>query len=103
MNIGCWVLYNKATSQRAPSQRHSSHIAALRFRDVSVKRTHAMGTVCYYTLSCCVCRFLERARRLSQGGYFECNDSINNVGSQARVDFGGANQPKGSEERSRTC
>ena len=33
----------------------------------------------------------------------ECNDSINNVGSQARVDFGGANQPKGSEERSRTC
>ena len=24
-----------------------------------------------------------------------------NVGSQARVDFGGANQPKGSEERSR--
>ena len=24
----------------------------------------------------------------------ECNDSINNVGSQARVDFGGANQPK---------
>jgi hypothetical protein len=32
-----------------------------------------------------------------------CNDSINNVGSQARVDFGGANQPEGSEERSRTC
>jgi len=24
-----------------------------------------------------------------------CNDSINNVGSQARVNFGGANQPKG--------
>ena len=35
--------------------------------------------------------------------HFECNDSINNVGSQGRVDFGGANQPKGSEERSRTC
>jgi hypothetical protein len=34
---------------------------------------------------------------------FERNDSINNVGSQARVNFGGANQPKGSEERSRTC
>src|SRR6185437_9390586 len=27
--------------------------------------------------------------------HFERNDSINNVGSQARVDFGGANQPKG--------
>ena len=27
----------------------------------------------------------------------ERNDSINNVGSQARVDFGGANQPKGLE------
>ena len=26
---------------------------------------------------------------------FERNDSINNVGPQARVDFGGANQPKG--------
>jgi hypothetical protein len=34
---------------------------------------------------------------------FFCIDSINNVGSQARVNFGGANQPKGSEERSRTC
>ena len=33
----------------------------------------------------------------------ERNDSMNSVGSQARVDFGGANQPKGSEERSRTC
>ena len=41
----------------------------------------------------------ENARRRR----FECNDSINNVGSQARVNFGGANQPKGSEERSRTC
>ena len=27
----------------------------------------------------------------------------NNVGYQARVDFGGANQPKGLEERNRTC
>jgi hypothetical protein len=27
----------------------------------------------------------------------------NDVGSQARVDFGGANQPKSSEEGSRTC
>ena len=33
-----------------------------------------------------------------QRWYFECFDSINNVGSHARVDFGGANQPKGSEE-----
>ena len=32
--------------------------------------------------------------------HFVRNDSINNVGSQARVDFGGANQPNGSEERS---
>jgi transposase len=33
---------------------------------------------------------------------FERNDSIT-MSAQARVDFGGANQPKGSEERSRTC
>ena len=32
------------------------------------------------------------------GGAFT-PDSINKVGSQARVDFGGANRPKGSEER----
>src|SRR5579871_2793113 len=43
------------------------------------------------------------AERWDASWDFERNDSINNVGSQARVDFGGANQPKGSEERSRTC
>jgi hypothetical protein len=42
-------------------------------------------------------------RPIGSQRHFERSDSINNVGSQARVDFGGANQPKGSEERSRTC
>ena len=41
----------------------------------------------------------ERHRVLSAiavtSGGFERNDSINNVGSHARVNFGGANQPKG--------
>ena len=53
-----------------------------------------------------ITEFFNTHRRLHSSGFWgadECNDSINNVGSQARVDFGGANQPKGSEERSRTC
>ncbi len=45
----------------------------------------------------------EDAKSRKGSGEGSSNDSINNVGSQARVDFGGANQPKGSEERSRTC
>ena len=30
-------------------------------------------------------------------GHFDCNDSINNVGSQARVDFGSANKIQGCD------
>jgi hypothetical protein len=32
----------------------------------------------------------------------DCNDSTNDVGSQVRVDFGGANQPKGLPLRAHT-
>src|SRR3954462_5687324 len=39
-------------------------------------------------------RFSPEERRVHSLIHGECNDSINNVGSQGRVNFGAANQPR---------